>query len=122
MHKVSATASNKFWDLSLQYAPKLQTMWEREGQVKGVPGFINQKRKLYKQYCPKVEMEFAFMSKIDGKIEKVNGGTAPVKKYQNNPDYIKLYEIASVKVIIIYIYTKFAKKKGNFFYSMCTYP
>ena len=101
-HKVSAKATNTFWDICMEYVPQLKEMWEREGHTKKVPGFIHQRRQLYKQYCPEVIMEFGFKNKTDGSVKKVTSGKTPLKEYQNNPDYVKLYEIASVKVIEIY--------------------
>lgn len=99
-HKVSAKATNEFWSLCTHYVPKLHTLWEREGRTKPFPGFINERRKLYSK-CPKVEMEFAFRNKHDGSIKIVHTETAPLKEYVNNGDYTKLYEIASIKVIIL---------------------
>lgn len=97
-HKVSAKASNTFWDLTLTYVPKLLNFKEREGHFKNIPKFINQRRKLTKQYCPDVQMEFAFRNRLDGSIIKHRGATSPLKEFQQNPNYMKLYEVASIKV------------------------
>ncbi len=98
-HKVSAAATNTFWDIALSCLPKVMDFKEREGISKNIPHFIQQRRKLYEECCPKIQMEFAFQRKDDGSIIKYLGTTAPLKEYQRNPDYIKLYEIASIKVI-----------------------
>ena len=71
---------------------------EREGTAKPIPQFINQRNKLYDQYCPKVDMEFGFQNKEDDSIKIVKGSSAPMKSIQRDPMYIKLYEIASIKV------------------------
>lgn len=97
-HKVSAKATNAYWELCMEYVPNLKQMWHREGQVKDIPGFIRQRRKLHKEYCPTVEMEFGFRKKTDGSIHKVYTETSPLKQFQNNPDYTKLYEISTIKV------------------------
>ena len=97
--KVSAKAANQFWDLSITYLPKLVMFKEREGNVKNIPKFIQERRKLYQKYCPDVQMEFGFQKKSDGSIIKVSGSSTPLKDLQQNPEYQKLYEIASIKVI-----------------------
>ena len=102
-HKVSAKAANEFWDTCLQFFPKLLDMKEREGRVKNVPKFIQMRRNLHAKYCPKVKMEFAFKKKNDGSITIISSTKTPLKNLQRNSDYVKLYEIASVKVIYINI-------------------
>lgn len=97
-HKVSAKATNDLWSLAIGYFPKLFELKEREGRTKEVPKFIQQRRKMYQQYCPDVHMEFAFQKKSDGSIVKVYSQTAPLKTYQQNPNYVNLYEIAYIKV------------------------
>ena len=97
-HKVSAKATNSFWDLGQEYIPKLVKLHEREGRHRHIPKFIQQRRKMYKEYCPDVQMEFAFQKKIDGSIITVRGNSAPLKALQHNTNYIKLYEMATVKV------------------------
>ena len=96
-HKVSAKAANLFWSTTLNYLPQLLELKEREGREKSIPQFIQQRRKLYKDNCPDVQMEFAFRKK-DGSIVKHNGETAPMKAMQLNREYVKLYEMASIKV------------------------
>lgn len=97
-HKVSARATNLFWDCAMDFIPKLMDFQQREGRTHGVPKFIQQRRKLYSEYCPQVTMHFGFRKKSDGSIIKVLSETAPVKELQGNNEYIKLYEIASIKV------------------------
>ena len=104
-HKVSAKAANHFWDLSIQSFPNLLKLKEREGRVKKIPKFIQQRRKLNSNHSPNVKMEFAFKNKNDGSITKVTSTSTPLKALQRNPDYVKLYEIATVKVILIKLFT-----------------
>ena len=89
-HKVSATATNKFWELSVNYMSKMASLWEREGQPKQIPGFIHQRRKLYEEYSIDIEMEFGFKNKRTGTIEIVKSSSAPLKRLQHHEDYIKL--------------------------------
>ena len=97
-HKVSATATNSFWSTTLQFLPQLLMYKEREGVQKDIPQFIQQRRKLYSGNCPDVHMEFGFKHKTTGEITTVTSSFAPLKAFQHNPNYIKLYETAYIKV------------------------
>ena len=97
-HRVSAKATNTFWDLCQQYFPKLNEMKEREGRQNKIPKFTQQRRKLYSKYCPDVKMEFAFRKKDDGTIKIFKGSSAPLKTIQLSSEYTKLYEISYIKV------------------------
>ena len=44
-------------------------------------------------------MEFGFQKKSDGSLKTLKTSSAPLKEMQLNRDYIKLYEIASIKVM-----------------------
>ena len=102
-HHVSARATNAFWDAAIEMIPQIVEMQKKENICKRIPKFIQHRRKLHMEYCPKVMMEFAFMNKHDQSIETVLSQSTPLKKYQNNSDYIKLYEKSYIKVYI-YIY------------------
>ena len=94
-HRVSAAAANSFWEAAFKFIP---TVLE-EKKEKKVPQFIQQRRKLYADYCPPVHMEYCYRKKLDSSIIKFHGSSAPLKAYQNNKQYEKLYEMAHVKVI-----------------------
>lgn len=96
--KVSVEAANKFWDLSMKYVPEIITLRDREQRTNSIPKFISQRRNMYLRYSPDVQMEFGFKRKFDGSIIEVTAESAPLKALQRNHNYIKLYEIASVKV------------------------
>ena len=98
-HKVSAKATNEFWTLGMDFFHKLFQLKEREGVLRNPPQFIQQRRILFKDYCPKINMEFGYKNKRDGSIIEVESPNAPIKTLQNNMDFIKLYEIASIKVV-----------------------
>lgn len=108
-HKVSARATNRFWDESMKFMPKLLELRSLQAPQKKIPKFINQRRKLYSDKCPEVKMEFAFKHKSTGVIKKVESSSAPLKALQHNENYIKLYEIASVKVIQTCLLTTFSE-------------
>ena len=99
--KVSAKAANHYWDLSLQCLPEILNMKDREGRLNNIPKFIQQRRILNNNHCPDVNMEYAFKNKNDGSITRIFSTSTPLKALQRNPDYIKLYEIATIKVIQI---------------------
>ena len=100
-HKVSEKAANVFWDYAFNYIPRIMEFKEREGRLNNVPKFSQQRRKL-KKCCPEVKMEFAFKNKIDGSIVKHSASTTPVKALEQNPEYVKLYEIATIEVKLHY--------------------
>ena len=97
-HKVSATATDKFWNLAIDIIPVLMKAKERENIVKKTPTITHQRKKMSKKVCPKVKMRFGFKNKSTGAIETVDCDAAPIKTYQGNPDYIKVYEEAHVEV------------------------
>ena len=97
-HKVSGRATNHFWNICMTFLPTLLKLHEQEGNTKPIPKFLTQKNKLYKQYCPPVEMEFAYRNKSDNSIRVVNTSTAPIKELQRNNEFEKLYEMAYIKV------------------------
>ena len=94
-HKVSATATDAFWNIALKYWPKIVSAKKNEGITKKTPMFQNQRKKLHKSMSPVVEMEYGFLNVNDGTIEKVQSRTAPKRPHG---DYIKLYEEAHINV------------------------
>ena len=55
---------------------------------------------MYQKECPRIGMNFAYQHKETNEIHTVsNVLTAPVKDYDKNPMFTKLYESAFVKVI-----------------------
>ena len=92
-HHVSATACNSFWELAFKYVPLVLS-----NRRKKVPGFVQQRKKLYDDYCPPVHMEFTYRNKEDDTIIKYEGKTAPLKQFRNVQKYEKLYELGHVKV------------------------
>ena len=93
-HHVSAEAANSFWDLAMKYVPL--SLQQRQ---KKIPQFVHQRRKMYQNYCPEVHMEFVYKNKLNGEIVTYKGTSAPLKMYQNNFVYEKLYELAFIKVM-----------------------
>ena len=97
-HKVSTTAAEEFWRVSKQFWPKLIQAKVDEGIKRKTPEFQNQRKRLVDQLCPEIHMEFAFLQVSTGAIHKVASNTTPLKQYDRNPDFIKLYEEAHIKV------------------------
>ena len=99
-HEVSATAADKFWQIAKSFWPKLVEAKQVEGVKRKTPEFQNQRKKIVKQLCPDIHMEFGFLNVNTGAIHKVATRTAPFKEYERNPNFIKLYEEAHVKVTV----------------------
>ena len=99
-HHVSLAASNAFWKLSFNCVPKLVELQANE-QVKRkskIPQFLQVRKNLHKDLCPDINMTFAFLNKEDQSIIHVNVDHTPVKEFENNPKYQKLYEEAHIEV------------------------
>ena len=104
-HHVSATAANVFWDIGMKQIPILMTIKSQNSVTRKTPKFSHERRKLYEHKCPPIHMRFGFKHKVTGAIETVDCNSAPSNRFQRNPDYLKIYEEAHVKVISnIYIY------------------
>lgn len=97
-HKVSITAAEEFWRISRLFWPKILQAKQEEGVTRKTPLFQNQRKFLDNRLCPDIHMEFTFLNIITGVVVKINSTTTPLKDYQRNPDYIKLYEEAHIQV------------------------
>lgn len=101
-HKVSATAAEAFWAISRTFWPKIEAAKQAESITKTIPLFQNQRKILQKNFCPEIHMEFAFLNVTTGNVERVHSMSTPLKEYQRNPNFIKLYEEAHIQVIYLY--------------------
>lgn len=97
-HQVSATAANDFWAIAKEFWPKIQRAKEVEAISRKTPLFPNQRKKMIQQLCPDIHMEFGFLNVTTGIIHQVSCESTPCKDYERNPEYIKLYEEAHIKV------------------------
>ena len=97
-HHVSLTAANKFWSLSQNYMPKLLDLRKTEHITRKVPQFPQIRNTIKKQMCPEIKISFAFLDKEDGSIIHVSDVNTPLKQFQRNPRYEKLYEEANIEV------------------------
>ena len=95
-HQVSAAASKSFWKTAMECVPALYEAKKEVNVTKNTPGFIHQRRKLYKDMCPEVHLKYAFLNKENNQTEVIHSKTAPSK--YNTSKYIKLYEEAHIKV------------------------
>lgn len=98
-HNVSATATEKFWDIALKFLPELVEHKARDSITKKTPAFTQERKKLYKNLCPEVKMFFGFKHKSTGVIETVECTSTPNMTFQRNPEYIKVFEEAQIQVI-----------------------
>ena len=102
-HHVSLAASNTFWKLSFENISKIFDLKRNENISRKIPQFYQIRKNFYKDNCPEVKMSFAFLDKNDQSIIHVNGDTTPLKEYERNPQYQKLYEEAHIEVIAMFM-------------------
>ena len=98
-HKVSASAAEAFWKIAKNFWPRIVEAKQAEEVKRKTPLFQNQRNILTNQLCPEIHMEFGYLNVQTGEVETVQSMSTPFKDYERNPDYIKLYEEAHVKVI-----------------------
>ena len=97
-HHVSLAASNDFWKLAFSYVSQIHELKQQENSTSKIPQFLQIRKNMYNMNCPKVTMNFAFLNKIDQSIIHINVEQTPVKDYERNPHYQKLYEEAHIEV------------------------
>ena len=98
-HNVSLAASNIFWQLSFNFVSKIQSLRASEGINRKIPQFLQVRKNMYTDICPQVHMSFAFLNKNDGSIIHVDANQTPLRQYERDPLYQKLYEEAHIEVI-----------------------
>lgn len=103
-HHVSLAGCNKFWKLSFKYVSKIIELKERENIKRKIPLFLQIRKNMYKDIAPNVKMNFAFLDKESQSIIHVSDDHTPLKEYDRNPRYQKLYEEAHIEVIIYIIF------------------
>ena len=102
-HRTSKRATDDFWLLAKEAFPKLYRA-KLDGNVhKPIPQFPSQRIKLIKKTVPPINLKLAYLNKETNEIEVVEGEKTPVSKY-NPRQYEKLFEVATVQVIIYYVY------------------
>ena len=102
-HRVSQEAANSFWRAGIELIPELMALKMRDSITRKTPMFENQRRKLYKDMCPPINLRFAYKHKETGYIEIVDCTSTPTNSYQRNPQYMLLYEEAYIKVSLKYM-------------------
>ena len=101
-HHVSLAASNTLWQLAFKYVSKIQELKQHEDVKRKIPQFLQTRKNLYKDYCPDIKMNFIFLNKNDQSITHVDVDRTPLKDYDRNPQFQKLYEEAHVEVILLF--------------------
>ena len=97
-HHVSLAASNDFWKLSFKYVSKILEFKFNEGVKSKIPQFLQIRKNIHRNICPDIRMNFVFLNKTDNSLVRVNVDHTPVKEYERNPQYQKLYEEAHIQV------------------------
>lgn len=98
-HHVSLAASNSFWKLAFKHVYDILELKRMEEVKRKIPQFLQVRKNIHKDISPNIKMTFAFLNKNDKSIIHVNSDHTPVKEYQQNPMYEKLYEEAHIEVI-----------------------
>ena len=84
--------------------PKLLALKEEQNVKRKIPQFRNQRYKLYAELCPKVKMNFAYLHNPTEEIYTVQDVDKAPARYEKDPLFSKLYEVAHVKVCqVIYL-------------------
>lgn len=97
-HHVSLAAANAFWSMEFQYVSELHDLKVAEGISRKIPQFLQVRKNIYRDMCPDIKMSFVFLNKTDNSIIRINEDHTPLKQYQRNPNYQKLYEEAHIQV------------------------
>lgn len=99
-HDVSLAATDAFWSLAMKCIPKLLHIRDVQGIKRKIPQFPNQRKNLYRKECPKVFMSLAYLNTETNDIVYVNKvDSTPMKTYDQNNKFTKLYESAFIQVI-----------------------
>lgn len=98
-HHVSKEAANEFFELGKKWFPLLYEAKQREGITRKVPQFVHLRRKLHERNVPKISLDVAYVHKTTGEETVLRDvQSIPTKQFPPN-EYLKIYEMASVKVI-----------------------
>lgn len=104
----------------MKYIPKILELKGIEGIDRKIPQFMQvrkfkkkislyfnkfffyfQVRKgIYQELSPDVVMSFIYLNKNDDTIIRITGDRTPLTKFEQNPQYQKLYEEAHIEVHI----------------------
>ena len=107
-HRCSKRASDDFWALAKEAFPKLHRAKIDAGVYREIPLFTSLRRKLYKNKVPPVKLEIGYLNKTTKERVTVEGQKTPVSRFNPN-EYEKLYEVATVEVMLCP--TRHLKKK-----------
>ena len=99
-HHVSLAASNQFWQLAFKFVSNIEDLKHQENNSRKIPQFLQVRKNIYTDNCPKVTMTFAYLNKNDQSIIHVNVDQTPINDFDRNPQFQKLYEEAHVDVRI----------------------
>ena len=98
-HRCSKRASDDFWNLAKDAFPMLQRAKIDAGVYREIPLFTSLRRKLHKEKVPPVNLEICYLNKSTKETVTVEGHTTPVSRF-NPTEHEKLYEVATVEVIL----------------------
>ena len=98
-HKTSKSGSEDFWNLAKDFFPKLARARINEMVYKPIPKLKYQRKKMYKDNVPPIEMDFGYENKETCELTTFKSDKTPLKRF-NPRQYQKVFEVATVKVIL----------------------
>ena len=101
-HCVSKAAANAFWDIATSLFPNLYKMKENLGVRRKIPQFVHVRRKLQKKFLPRIHSTTGYQDASNEILEIPDD-----VPFHPKDSHKKVFETASVKVILIYQGTHF---------------
>ena len=112
-HNVSLSATYEFWKLGLAAFPLLMQFKEEENISRKTPQFVQLRRKLYQEMCPKVHLDFEYMKQSSKETVLITSASKTPTQIERNPDYVKKCESAHFKVITYFLPRSYVYWRGE---------
>ena len=106
-HRTSKSASEDFWQLSKHFFPLLARARIDQMVYKPIPKLRSQRKKIKKENVPKITLKIGYVDKETDEIFIVKDEKTPIKRFGPG-QYKKLFEVATVQVIIYETFTSFS--------------
>lgn len=99
-HRISKSASQELWNTSKKWFPLLTNAMALNDKKKKIPQIRTLREKMTKTHVPNIQLEVGYEVKETGDVIILRDiESIPIKKFPPNK-FLKLYESASVEVII----------------------
>ena len=110
-HTVSKAASNEFWKIAISLLPALFSNKTSLQITRKTPQFVHLRRKLYKKLLPKIHHSTAYQA--EGSDDVIDVPDGKHHEFDLTESHKKVYETASVKVILILRINSTLKQQVN---------